>query len=415
MIGITPVRGGLKELKESVLGGEMCAACGACVGLCPYIQCVEDRVAAVAECRKAEGRCFLFCPRAHPPDEEAPVESLLEFAPEIGPYRRVLQGRSAFSATGAARKTGVEVAGAQHGGTVTALLVQAFRSGLVKAAVLTRLRHGRPETYIARSEAEVLAAAGSKFAVAPTVAEVNQAILREDLKDLPLAVVALPCQAAALKRIRGVAAARETVRPAAGSGSAEDPNGTPAASWLARPFPNIALIIGLFCTWALSQQGWLRVLELARGLSPHQGTSGQEVASEVRRVEIPPPPANTLEVTFADGSLAQVSLEKVRPHIRTGCRVCADMTSECADVSIGLVEGRAGWNTVLTRSERGDALVRDAEDAALVEVVQLDRGRLSHLAEASLGKRRRAVATAAAQGRELPYLRQEGKRGSHHA
>jgi coenzyme F420 hydrogenase subunit beta len=91
------------------------------------------------------------------------------------------------------------------------------------------------------------------------------------------------------------------------------------------------------------------------------------------------------------------------------------MTSECADVSIGLVEGRAGWNTVLTRSERGDALVQDAEDAALVEVVQLDRGRLSHLAEASLGKRRRAVATAAAQGRELPYLRQEGKRGSHHA
>jgi coenzyme F420 hydrogenase subunit beta len=67
------------------------------------------------------------------------------------------------------------------------------------------------------------------------------------------------------------------------------------------------------------------------------------------------------------------------------------MTSEFSDISVGTVEGEEGWNTLLVRTERGEELVKLAESQAIIESGPLPGDKLSHLREASLLKKRRAI------------------------
>jgi coenzyme F420 hydrogenase subunit beta len=68
------------------------------------------------------------------------------------------------------------------------------------------------------------------------------------------------------------------------------------------------------------------------------------------------------------------------------------MTSEFADVSVGMVEGIDDWNTLVVRTPAGEQLVASAKDRGMVETRPLDEDRLAHLREASLNKKKRAIA-----------------------
>lgn len=231
---------------------------------------------------------------------------------------------------------------------------------MIDVAILTRWREGRPETFAATSAAQVLGAAGSKFAVAPTAEQVNRALKQGYRR---IGVVALPCQSTALRKM---------TLPSPDDGTAGEEAET----------GGIALILGLFCTWSLTQRGWLALLRSADCEWPP------------RRVDIPPPPAAVMEIDTTDGRRVQIPLDTVRAEIRPACRVCTDMTSENADLSVGLVEGIDGWNTVLARTERGVELVRRAREAGTLETESLAAERLAHLGQASQLKKRRAVAEA---------------------
>ena len=352
---------GLDALEREVLGTPNCTACGACVGFCPYIISVRDRVAGLEGCRKEEGRCYRFCPRsasgagletAEDRGSSGGFAGDVRYVGPLGHVERAERGRAVLPQPDR-----------QHGGVVSALVTQAFRDGLIDAAVLTVSAHGLPETVVATDEAQVRAAAGSKFAVAPTVRLVNEVM---KLGSRRLGIVALPCQATALRKMSVL-------------GGAET--------------PTIVFVVGLFCTWALGQAGWLSLLE---------GTLGD---AGIRRVDIPPPPAEIMDLELDDGRRLALPLADVRAVIRDGCRVCTDMTSENADVSVGLVEGLEGWNTVLVRTPVGAALVERALASGMVETVPIEQERLAHLSVASLGKKRRALAERRrAEGDDSPYL-----------
>ena len=66
-------------------------------------------------------------------------------------------------------------------------------------------------------------------------------------------------------------------------------------------------------------------------------------------------------------------------------------TSEFSDISVCTVEGEEGWNTVLVRTERGEELVKRAEAEGVIESRPMPVDKLSHLKEASLLKKRRAI------------------------
>lgn len=342
--------GALPDLAAEILGSPLCTACGACTGYCPYIVAREDRVACVAECRRVQGRCYRNCPRS-----EGMRDGVLGgdagYQGPVGMLQEALMARATGDSTPGGR---------QHGGVVSALMALALETDMIDVAILTRWREGRPETFAATSAAQVLGAAGSKFAVAPTAEQVNRALKQGYRR---IGVVALPCQSTALRKM---------TLPSPDDGTAGEEAET----------GGIALILGLFCTWSLTQRGWLALLRSADCEWPP------------RRVDIPPPPAAVMEIDTTDGRRVQIPLDTVRAEIRPACRVCTDMTSENADLSVGLVEGIDGWNTVLARTERGVELVRRAREAGTLETESLAAERLAHLGQASQLKKRRAVAEA---------------------
>ena len=377
----TPATSSLEALRAEVLGCATCTACGACVGLCPYIIAVDDNVASAGSCRIDGGRCYRFCPRTE--DETAVgLGGDAGFTGNLGRVRAAYLARAAGPGVdrGAAGGAPDGATSIQHGGSVSTLLRQALRDGLVRTAVLTEdAGAGSPRTARAGTEAEVDACRGSKFAVTPVVAEVNRALAAG--RD-GLGVVALPCQATALVKMR-----------TAGSGVPTLPGGvTPAAG--------ISLVVGLFCTWALEQEGWRRLVRQRLGTGPF------------RRVDIPPPPAEVLVAERPDGSRSEAPLAEVRALVRPGCRVCMDMTAENADLSVGMAETAPGWNTLLVRTPAGEDLVLRAVAAGALELRSVSVEGMAHLEAASLGKKRRASEEARTRlsagddpgAAESPYL-----------
>lgn len=346
---------GLTELREEVLGTDVCTGCGSCVNLCPNVISIEDRIAVIADCQISSGRCYYYCSRTTPASHIAEVLcGDVGYGGPVGVYREYCIGRSVRSE---------QYDFLQYGGTVTALLVQAIRAGVISHAVVTKAAENFPYPVSVQSEEQIISAGGSKFALSPTNKEVNKSAMAPEAR---LGVVALPCQATGLRK--------KQLQPR------EDDI----------PEGKVTLIIGLFCTWAISQTGWRSLLNKNVGSRP------------VRGMDIPPPPANIMVIDLSEERKA-IPLDEVNEYVRPGCRVCLDMTAENADISVGMVEGKAGWNTVIIRSEEGARVFESALKAGLIERRSLDPERWSHLQEASANKKRRAFVEAERRAQQLPY------------
>jgi coenzyme F420 hydrogenase subunit beta len=261
----------------------------------------------------------------------------------MGPFRRVVM----------AQCTDPQVRQrAQTGGVVSALMSLALDAGWIDAAVLTRRGEDQlPEGYLVRKREEVLICAGSSYVAAPTLEALNRGPWNGDER---IGVVAIPCQVQALAKMRLSALERKT------------------------PIDRIALIVGLFCTWALTYRPFMEFVRIRV-----QGVP-------IQKMDITPPPERLLKV-HTHGDVWNIPLDEIRSFIPPTCGVCLDMTSEWADLSVGTVEGMEGWNTVVVRTERGEELFERAEKEGLLEIRQLPEANFQHLRDASLLKKRRAL------------------------
>ncbi len=339
----------LERLKTEVLDTGLCVACGACAGLCPHMVFYDGQVAAPDDCGLSAGRCYDLCPQALEPEQVAKRRELhkaigQEYSPPLGPHRVAWQ----------AKATAPDLAGrVQYGGVVSALMSLAFELGMVEEAVLTKAGlRGAPEGTRVRDRAGVLEAAGSLYAAGGSLMSLNQALAEDS--NYKLGLVGLPCQV--------MAATAMKVHPDYSAAS-----------------NRLGLVIGLFCTWSLSARG-LRALLAAEG-----------VKGPVHKYDIPPPPAEVLLVETESGA-KEIPLAKVREKTLPGCALCPDMTAELADVSVGAVEGRPGWNTVLVRTSDGESLIKEAEKRGLIILAKPAHESLEHLRSAAEGKRARASA-----------------------
>jgi len=262
---------------------------------------------------------------------------------EIGNVGEIFMARSADDAV---REK------AQYGGTVTTLLSLALEEGLIDGAIMTKMSDDKiPAGFLARNAEEILQCAGSSYMACPVLATLNH-IPKESNERL--AIVAMPCQALSL------------------------------AKWKTEPpqnrvdIGNVKVVIGLFCTWALSHDGFYRFLK--DNLDLHQ----------VKKFDIPPPPANRFDVYTSSGRVS-FPLDDIRKFTMPTCAYCLDMTSEFADISVGSVEGMEGWNTVIVRSGVGAGLVELARSQGRLETDTLPQQNLAHLKEAAFLKKKRAL------------------------
>ena len=335
---------GSSDLEQEVLSQGLCTSCGACVDICPYIKVVKDKVAVIEPCGLTEGKCYDFCPRT-PTDIAALDKSV------FGKPRADSSLGSYISIEMAQAKDSELRCRAQYGGVVSALMKYAMDTGEISNAVLTKPFDGAlmPSSLVVEEGSEVRECAGSNYVASATLAKLNEAT-KQNRKSIGL--VGIPCQVLALRKMQ--AAKHETG---------------------AR---GVKLVIGLFCTWALSYKGFYEFLK------------GKVDPSQIRRIDIPPPPANIMVVETATGDV-RFSLDEVRKFIKPTCNVCYDMTSEFADISVGMVEGIQDWNTLIVRTPAGKKFIDKAKKAGVINTVPLEQTRLEHLKEASSIKKKRAV------------------------
>jgi coenzyme F420 hydrogenase subunit beta len=342
-------RGGPGDLEARVLSADLCTGCGACLGHCPYLKTLGERVAFVHPCTLSEGRCFSVCPRtALDPDElDQRVFGKPRLDPLLGSYRRLLWGRALDASAQAC---------GQYGGVTTALAAFVLDTGAVTASVVTG---GGPTTFprpvIARTRDDVLAASGTKYSACPTLEPVA-GLLREGNETL--AVVGRPCQVEALRKLEASGKAGRKLGP----------------------------VIGLFCFWALAPSFYRFVA--ARALR------------HATRIDIPKEGG----VVFSNGADTTVPLDEIRPHIRPACQACLDPTAEWADVSIGSTEHDPAWNTVVVRTATGEALIDAAVAAGVIETTPYPPERIPGLRAAVSGKKRRVVAAIEEGRTDAAYL-----------
>ncbi len=355
------------DLETRVLKEGLCTLCGACTGMCPYLVAYRGRIVLRDACTLSEGRCRAFCPRASVDLDE------IHRAVFSSPYEWRSMGK--IEAVHMARAGDETVASrGQYGGVVTALMALALKDGLIDGAVLTRKGAGDlPQAIVASTREEILTCAGSSYIAAPTIGAFN-AVAREGRKK-KIGVVGTPCQVLALSKMAA---------PPAGIESSAK---------------SVGLTIGLFCTWAFLSADFVRFLEAKVPLE------------SIAKVDIPPPPANVLEIRTASGTIS-VPLDEVRRFIMPACSSCIDMTAEFADISVGAAEGISGWNTVLVRSERGSQLFEKALAAHVLEAKGLPEENLAHLKEASSIKKKRGLKTIIQRTKDpadLLYLKADAK------
>lgn len=337
------------HVSSSVIDAGLCTGCGACVALCPYLKTHRGETVMLFDCDREDGRCRRYCPRMET-DLEALNDALFAastITPELG----------AFSGLYMTRATDPDIRSrSQHGGTVTALACLALEAGLIEGCVVAREAAPMlPESTTAFSREQVLAAAGSKFGNAPAIAEFNR--VSADGQG-PLGVVATPCQALALAKMRSNPAGEDAHRIA-----------------------RLKLTIGLFCGWTLD---WRKLREMVIA-----AVEGKTILS----MDIPPSSHACMQVETSAGTI-DIPIDEVNGCVRGCCDYCGDMTAEFADISVGSSRSPEGWavdrhwNQVIVRSQTGAQLLDLARQKGVLEFKTVPSENLAKLKKAAMGKKR---------------------------
>jgi coenzyme F420 hydrogenase subunit beta len=331
---------GFRDLQDFVVDKDVCCFCATCASLCPRIG-LEEKNPKLQEYDPTCSMCFRYCARTYFPEEEVEKEFFGGKTREdflLGYYQKATAAKSTDDAV-------LKVA--QNGGVVSTLLIRALETGLIDGALVTgKAANWVPKPYVARTPEEILAAAGSRYTMAPSMLPYSEAIYEYELEKL--AFVGMPCQIQAARKLQ---------------------------LWppLSDTLGKITLIIGLFCSSNFT-------MDLLKN------TISQELGvqlSDVKKFDIA---RGKFFVYLNDGSVKDLPIKETKVHNWASCQYCKDYTAEFADIAVGSVGAPADdWNTVFVRSDTGAKLFDDAVSAGKISVA--DTLDLSKVEKESLRKK----------------------------
>ncbi len=94
--------------------------------------------------------------------------------------------------------------------------------------------------------------------------------------------------------------------------------------------------------------------------------------------------------------------------IRKNCNICAELTSETSDISIGSIGSDEGWSTLIVRTEKGAEIVNGALDQKFIEAKELTESQfdlLNRLAENKINKNMEEIEKREFLARPVLYQR----------
>lgn len=322
---------GFSKLEKEVIDTGRCASCGACIAFCPRIE-VREGVKTLVEYDPVCGMCYNHCPRTFLPTLEIEEEvfgttrdSLADKAPDgehrlLGVYRETYTGR--------ATKPEIQEV-AQDGGVVTSLLAYALADGIIDSVVVTDMnKNWSPHPKVVTSAEELISAAGSKYSVSPNVMGVKIAI---DSGKEEIAFIGMPCQIQALRKVQTSKQPYEIGQD------------------------KIKLLVGLFC-----MENFKHALLIEKFVKDELGID----PADVEKFDIT---KGELWIYPKDGEEQAIPVKELHDYANEGCSFCSDFTAELADISVGSVGSKEGWNTVLSRSQLGEQLLQGAIDSGWIE------------------------------------------------
>lgn len=314
---------GWDELLAEVISPALCSYCMACIDECrrdgPNAITLEDEAFRFNEdaCTRC-GLCYVVCPEVRRLDGLV-VDACAVEAGAIGSVRRVA---SAVTRDAAIKKRSAD------GGVVTSLLLYLLESGRIDGALLSL--KGSPwlrKPFIARTPEEILEASGFRTGRHGTIAGRSEQItsiqllqfLRQVFREGDgdtgrIAVVGTPCEIYTLRKMQAAHVA---------------------------PADSLEYMIGLLCYENLSLDGWrwARFEEVA-------GISVNDIVGMNMR--------DDLVVSLRSGDTRLVDLDLLSQVVSANCLRCVDFTARFSDLSVGNVGSEPGFNTVVTRTEKGD-------------------------------------------------------------
>lgn len=228
------------------------------------------------------------------------------------------------------------------GGVVTSLLHFLLDANEIDGAVVVKqVKPGVHMPILASSFAEILESAGTSLTALPTVNELKNytsyASVLPELREIAgnfvekVAVVGTPCQMKTIKKMQEV-----HILP---SGIAQ-------------------FTIGLFCIENFT-------------FNPTNITKFEEIIegriTDIKKVNI----KDEMLVTFKDGRIKNIPLEKMESVARESCLHCnLSFSNIYSDISVGGLASPDGYTTVMLRTEQGEKLFREAVEEGYMEVNQ---------------------------------------------
>ncbi|MHB1654083.1 MAG: Coenzyme F420 hydrogenase/dehydrogenase, beta subunit C-terminal domain [Desulfitobacteriaceae bacterium] len=321
-------KGSFSNLEDSVLTPGMCSGCASCVIACAWGVLVYDngQPRLSGEC-KACALCLRACPRYQQQWRE-----LDEFLYNGLPDKEAVPWGS-YSKISVARASDAEVRQfGQDAGVVSTLLILALETGLVQGALVSGLSSERPQfpqPTVARSRAEVLKTAGSRYTYSANLLALPGSV-KAGLDQV--ALVGTPCQITAWRQLQ--------------------------RGGLKKYLGPVKLAIGLFCSKTFSYEGLIEE-KLAQELGIN--------LTEITGFQI----KGKLLVYLRSGETMEIPLKEVQKYARNGCAHCGDFTAEYADISVGAI-GTDGWNLVIVRTRAGQELFNQAVAADCLETRSWD-------------------------------------------
>lgn len=322
---------------EQVDRHELCTMCGTCAGICPTSAITMKRTnkgvyAPTVQsllCTQCE-KCIKVCPGIGINAQK--ISSTLFQTPSIK-FRRDI-GHYIGCYYGHATDPGIR----QHstsGGSVTALLIYLFETGVIQGALVTKSHSTNPletESFIARSVDDLYSASTSRYCPSTPNTVLSQ-ILREDGV---FAVVGLPCHIHGIRKV-------EQIYPTLQS--------------------KILLHIGLFCSGVPT---FIGTNELLRQL----GLERSSIKEFQYRVGWPSTTVITLEngrilrIRFLDTLLSKTW--GLRFFLSPRCILCFDALNELADIAFGdahlprINNSSLFRSLMITRTPQADQILKRA-------------------------------------------------------